>query len=126
MEPSDPVAIVIAALNSFEPSRDDTDNLYRLYQLFEGFGSLPDRHRAAPAMLMRGLLAIPKPGAAEARTQGRSLQGRSAAEDGEHGFLVPRGMAAAQAAQAAPGCRQGKKAARSRCGAQPLPAPSPF
>jgi hypothetical protein len=51
MEPSDPVAIVIAALNSFEPSRDDTDNLYRLYQLFEGFGSLPDRHRAAPAML---------------------------------------------------------------------------
>ena len=77
---------------------------------------------AAP---MRGLLAIRKPGAAEARTQRRSLQGRSAAEDGEHGFLVSRGMAAAQAAPAAPGCRQGKKAARSRCGAQPLPAPSP-
>src|SRR5262245_59283674 len=37
---------------------------------------------------MRGLLAIPKPGAAEGRTQRRSLQGRSAAEDGEHGFLV--------------------------------------
>jgi hypothetical protein len=50
----DPVAVVIAALNSFEPSRDDTDNLYRLYQLFEGFGCLPDRHRAAPAVF--GLL----------------------------------------------------------------------
>ena len=43
---------------------------------------------------MRGLLAIEKPGAAEARTQRRSLQGRSAAEDGEHGFLASRGMAA--------------------------------
>lgn len=50
MEADDPIAIVIAALNSFEPSRDDTDNLYRLYQLFEGFRSLPDRHRAALAM----------------------------------------------------------------------------
>jgi hypothetical protein len=50
MEPGDPVAVLIAALNSFEPSRDDTDNLNRLYRLFEGFGSLPDRHRAAPAM----------------------------------------------------------------------------
>jgi len=49
---------------------------------------------------MRGLLAISKPGAAEARTQGRSPQGRSAAEDGEHGFLVSRGMAAPQAASA--------------------------
>ena len=36
---------------------------------------------------MHGLLAIEKPGADEARTQRRSLQGRSAAEDGEHGFL---------------------------------------
>jgi len=43
---------------------------------------------------MRGLPAIEKPGAAETRTQGRSPQGRSAAEDGEHGFLVSRGMAA--------------------------------
>ena len=54
MEADDPIAVVIAALNSFEPARDDTDNLYRLYQLFEGFSSLPDRHRAAPAMF--GLL----------------------------------------------------------------------
>ena len=43
---------------------------------------------------MRGLQAIQKPEAAEARTQRRSLQGRSAAEDGEHGFLASRGMAA--------------------------------
>jgi len=43
---------------------------------------------------MRGLLAIPSPEAAEVRTQRRSLQGRSVAEDGEHGFLVSRGMAA--------------------------------
>jgi len=50
MEAHDQIAIVIAALNSFEPSRDDTDNLYRLYQLFEGFRSLPDRNRVAPAM----------------------------------------------------------------------------
>jgi hypothetical protein len=50
METDDPVAVVIAALNSFEPARDDTENLYRLYQLFEGFRSLPGRDRAAPAM----------------------------------------------------------------------------
>ena len=54
MEADDPITVVIAALNSFEPSRDDTDNLYRLYQLFEGFSSLPDRDRVAPAMF--GLL----------------------------------------------------------------------
>jgi len=54
MDTDDPIAAVIAALNSFEPSRDDTDNVYRLYQLFEGFRSLPDRERAAPAMF--GLL----------------------------------------------------------------------
>lgn len=50
----DTIATLIAALNSFEPGRDDTDNLYRLYQLFEDFRSLPDRDRAAPAMF--GLL----------------------------------------------------------------------
>ena len=50
----DPINDIIAALNTFEPARDDTDNLYRLYQLFEGFSSLPDRDRAAPAMF--GLL----------------------------------------------------------------------
>jgi len=50
MEADDLVAVVIAALNSFEPSRDDTDNEYRLNQLFEGFGSVPNRDRAAPAM----------------------------------------------------------------------------
>jgi hypothetical protein len=50
----DPINDIIAVLNTFEPGRDDTDNLYRLYQLFEGFCSLPDRHRAAPAMF--GLL----------------------------------------------------------------------
>ncbi len=54
MEADDRIAVVIAALNSFEPSRDDTDNLYRLYQLFEGFRSLPDRDRVAPALF--GLL----------------------------------------------------------------------
>jgi hypothetical protein len=54
MEADDPVAVVVAPLNSFEPSRDDTDNLNRLYRIFEGFGSLPDRDRVAPAMF--GLL----------------------------------------------------------------------
>jgi hypothetical protein len=39
----DPINDIIAALNTFEPGRDDTDNLYRLYDLFEG------RYRAAPA-----------------------------------------------------------------------------
>jgi hypothetical protein len=47
----DTIATLFAALNSFEPGRDDTDNLYRLYELFEGFRSLPDRERVAPAML---------------------------------------------------------------------------
>jgi hypothetical protein len=50
MEADDPIAIVIEVLNPFQPALDDTDNLYRLYQLFEGFRSLPDRDRAAPAM----------------------------------------------------------------------------
>jgi hypothetical protein len=50
----DPINDIIAALNTFEPGRDDTDNLYHLYQLFEGFRSLPDRDRAALAMF--GLL----------------------------------------------------------------------
>ena len=50
MEADDPVTVLIAALNSFEPSRDDTGNLYRLYQLFEGFRSLPDRDRVVPAI----------------------------------------------------------------------------
>src|SRR5581483_12411376 len=47
---------------------------------------------AAP---MRGLQAIPSPEAAEARTQ-RHFACRAAAraKDGEHGFLVSRGMAA--------------------------------
>jgi hypothetical protein len=50
MEAHDQIAIVIAALNAFEPSRDDTDNLYRLYRVFEGFRSVPDRDRVAPAV----------------------------------------------------------------------------
>jgi hypothetical protein len=50
METDDPVAVVIAALNSFEPARHDTENLYHLYRLFEGFRSLPGRDRAVPAM----------------------------------------------------------------------------
>ena len=50
MEVDDAIANLIEALNSFAPGRDDTDNLYRLYDLFEGFGSLPDRERVAPAM----------------------------------------------------------------------------
>jgi hypothetical protein len=45
----DPINDIIAALNTSEPGRDETDNLYRLYDLFEGFRSLPDRYRAAPA-----------------------------------------------------------------------------
>ncbi|WP_334484472.1 hypothetical protein [Bradyrhizobium algeriense] len=48
MEVCDPITTVIVALNSFEPSPDDTD--IRLYQLFEGFRSLPGRDRVAPAM----------------------------------------------------------------------------
>jgi hypothetical protein len=33
MEADDPLAIVIGVLNSFQPGRDDTDNLYHLRQL---------------------------------------------------------------------------------------------
>jgi hypothetical protein len=44
------IVALIAALNSFEPSRDDIDKLYDLYRLFEGFHSLPDRDRVAPAL----------------------------------------------------------------------------
>jgi len=33
MEADDPIAIVIEALNSFQPGWDDTDNLYLRYKL---------------------------------------------------------------------------------------------
>jgi hypothetical protein len=41
---------VIAALNTFEPSRDDTDNLVRLSDIFRDFRVLPQRDRAMPAI----------------------------------------------------------------------------
>src|SRR5262245_5121478 len=51
METDDAIAYVIEALNSFEQGRDDTDNLYRLYEFFEDFGSLPDRELVGPAIV---------------------------------------------------------------------------
>lgn len=47
---TDQLSIAIAALELFEPSDDDSDNVYRLYQIFEGFRNLPSRERAVPAM----------------------------------------------------------------------------
>lgn len=48
--PDDPIDDVIAALNTFEPARDDTDNLVRLYDIFRNFLAVPQRDRAMPAM----------------------------------------------------------------------------
>lgn len=46
---TDAVQAVIEALSCFTPD-DETDNVWRLYQLFEGFGELPHREAAMPAM----------------------------------------------------------------------------
>lgn len=46
----DAINDIIAALNTFEPGHDDTDNLCRLYEIFSDFRSLPQRGRAMPAM----------------------------------------------------------------------------
>jgi len=47
---NDPIDDVIAALHAFEPGHDDTDNVPRLYEIFDNFGSLTQRARAMPAM----------------------------------------------------------------------------
>jgi len=44
------VESVIAALSAFEPSSIDTENVHRLYEIFNGFRSVPGRERAAPAI----------------------------------------------------------------------------
>jgi hypothetical protein len=46
----DPIDAVIAALDTFVPARDETDNLFFLYELLGGFRALPGRERATPAM----------------------------------------------------------------------------
>jgi hypothetical protein len=46
----DPIKAVIDALNAFQPGRDDTDNVPRLYDIFSDFSSLPHRERAMAAM----------------------------------------------------------------------------
>lgn len=46
----DPIDDLIAALNTFEPARDDTDNLVRHYDIFRDFRVVPQRDRAMPAM----------------------------------------------------------------------------
>lgn len=47
---TDQISDKIAAIESFVPTDDDTDNVYYLYQIFEGFRSLSHRERAIPAM----------------------------------------------------------------------------
>ena len=59
-----------------------------------------------------------KSGAGPGLHRGALARGRSAAEDGEHGFLASRGMTRA--------ARQGKKVARSRCRPGPAPVRSPL
>src|SRR5262245_1529631 len=46
----DPISDLIAALDGFVPARDDTENLYRLYQMFRDFRGLPGRDRAMQSM----------------------------------------------------------------------------
>ena len=48
--PMETVRAVIEALSSFEAVQDETENLHRLYQILEGFDSLPNRELAMPAM----------------------------------------------------------------------------
>ena len=44
------ISETIAAIESFVPTDDDTDNVYHLYQIFDGFRSLSHRERAVLAM----------------------------------------------------------------------------
>jgi hypothetical protein len=44
------IQAVAEALAKFEPSEEGTDNVYRLYQLFEGFRTLENREPIAPAI----------------------------------------------------------------------------
>ena len=39
---------LIAALRSFEPTKDESDNVHRLNEIFEGFHLFADREEAAP------------------------------------------------------------------------------
>ena len=48
--PVETVQAVIEALSSFEAAHDETENFRRLYQILEGFDSLPNRELAMPAM----------------------------------------------------------------------------
>jgi hypothetical protein len=45
------VGNVIALLQSFEPSEDETKNVRRLYEIFNGFTALPGGEAAIPAIL---------------------------------------------------------------------------
>ena len=47
---TDSIDLVINALQTLVPSDDDSDNVGRLYNIFEGFRSLPGRERAMPTM----------------------------------------------------------------------------
>jgi hypothetical protein len=46
----DPIDSIIAALDKFEPSDYDADNLVRLCEIFNGFRSLRQRARGMPAI----------------------------------------------------------------------------
>jgi hypothetical protein len=46
----DPIDGVIAALNTFEPTDYDAENVSRLYEIFDDFPPLPGRARAMPAI----------------------------------------------------------------------------
>ena len=45
------VKLIIDSLATFVPSDDEVGDARRLYQIFEGFGELPAREQAIPAML---------------------------------------------------------------------------
>src|SRR5262245_10945263 len=61
------VEAVIEALTRFGAEDDETENVYQLYQIFEGFESLPNRELAMPAMFSllerfpEGLFGSPGP-----------------------------------------------------------------
>jgi hypothetical protein len=48
--PYDTVENVIAAIDQFTPARDETENLCRLYEIFDRFEKLEGRERALPSM----------------------------------------------------------------------------
>lgn len=104
MEADDPIAIVIEALNPFQLALDDTDNLYRLYQLSRVFAlcligialrramfslleRFPDAEFGSPGPLVQELEAVRRQPTHHAQYRTAERPKRVMAVGATHSFL---------------------------------------